>query len=84
MKGSLFAFTAASFALALTGALTGAPASVAGQPICAAHDDVASDLEKKCAVRIVLTGTPSTDLFKAWPGSAPSSGAPTDLSPKSL
>jgi len=45
MKGPLFAVTAASFALALTGALTGAPAFAAGQPICAAHDDVASDLE---------------------------------------
>jgi hypothetical protein len=45
MKGSLFAVTAASFALGLTGA----PASAAGQPICGAHDDVASDLEKKYA-----------------------------------
>jgi hypothetical protein len=41
MKGPLFAVTAASFAMALTGA----PALAAGQPICAAHDDVASDLE---------------------------------------
>jgi len=45
MKGPLFAVTAASFALGSTGA----PASAAGQPICGAHDDVASGLEKKYA-----------------------------------
>jgi len=45
MKGPLFAVTAASFALGLTGA----PATAAGQPICGAHDDVASGLEEQYA-----------------------------------
>jgi len=58
MKGPLFAITAASFALGLTGA----PA-FAGQPICGAHDDVVSGLEKKYSETPTARGLATAGLM---------------------
>ncbi len=59
MKGPLFAVTATTFALALTGA----PASAVSQPICGAHDDVASGLEKNYSESPIARGLATAGMM---------------------
>ena len=59
MRRPMFAITAATFALGMTGA----PESALSQPICGAHDDVASGLEKKYSEAPVARGLATVGLM---------------------